>query len=395
MKNIFLVTASSLVGLLLGYIFFFTIYYINFENKIKNTITSQEKFVVINKYNKILNHIRPEYSKYSELIFSTISAFKDSDNILLQGDSWFMQINYPANDKAKSYKDVNIIHPTDNDLGSLKYIQEWSKSKNAGVINAGTGSYSPSLMSVQLEVLEKDFGIKPNILIAYIDQTDLGDENCRYKNNKIYKNNKLTKVNATKTLTKQAFDYTRMLKISEINLSSNSKITKVFKIVNYELEFEFTKFFKKNYIKVSNILTGGWSNRKIKKCNVGEILSYLGKANPNEINYFKSSLEEYLTRAKNKEYIKEIYLVSFPHLKNLKNIIEEEQNNYTNISDIIDEVLEKKNNEFDQKFVHINFSEIIKNNKNLFGYKDYIFDNIHLKQSQHKLFIKEIFSKVR
>ena len=47
----------------------------------------------------------------------------------MQGDSWFMQINYPANDQAKSYKDVNIINPTDNDLGSLKYIQEWSKSK--------------------------------------------------------------------------------------------------------------------------------------------------------------------------------------------------------------------------------------------------------------------------
>tara|TARA_Y100001970_G_scaffold159719_1_gene195428 strand:+ start:4683 stop:5864 length:1182 start_codon:yes stop_codon:yes gene_type:complete len=393
MKNIFLVTLSTLVGIFLGYICFFIFYYFNFENKVANTISSQEKFVVINKYNKILNHIRPEYSEYSELIFSTISEFKSGDNILMQGDSWFMQINYPANDQAKSYKDVNIIYPTDNDLGSLKYIQEWSKSKNIGVINAGTGSYSPSLMSVQLEVLEKDFGIKPNILIAYIDQTDLGDENCRYKDNKVFKNNELIKVDATETITKQAFDYTRMLKISEINLSSKPKIIKLFKIVNYELQFEFTKFFKKNYFKITNIIKGGWSNRKIKKCNIGEILSYLTKSDQNEINYFKSSLEEYLIRAKNKEYIKEIYLVSFPHLKNLKNIIGKEKNNYMNISDVIDEVLEK--NKFKQKFVHINFSEIIRNNKNLFGYKDYIFDNIHLKQRQHKLFIKEIFNQVR
>ena len=123
------------------------------------------------------------------------------------------------------------------------------KIKKIGVINAGTGSYSPSLMSVQLEVLEKDFGIKPNILIAYIDQTDLGDENCRYKDNKVFKNNELIKIDATETITKQAFDYTRMLKISEINLSSKPKIIKLFKIVNYELQFEFTKFFKKNYFK--------------------------------------------------------------------------------------------------------------------------------------------------
>ena len=281
MKNIFLVTASTLVGIFLGYICFFIFYYFNFENKVANTISSQEKFVVINKYNKILNHIRPEYSEYSELIFSTISEFKSGDNILMQGDSWFMQINYPANDQAKSYKDVNIINPTDNDLGSLKYIQEWSKSKKIGVINAGTGSYSPSLMSVQLEVLEKDFGIKPNILIAYIDQTDLGDENCRYKDNKVFKNNELIKIDATETITKQAFDYTRMLKISEINLSSKPKIIKLFKIVNYELQFEFTKFFKKNYFKITNIIKGGWSNRKIKKCNVGEILSYLTKSDQN------------------------------------------------------------------------------------------------------------------
>ena len=54
-------------------------------------------------------------------------------------------------------------------------------------------------------------------------------------------------------------------------------------------------------------------------------MSYLTKSDQNEINYFKSSLEEYLIRAKNKEYIKEIYLVSFPHLKNLKNIIGKEK----------------------------------------------------------------------
>ena len=63
-----------------------------------------------------------------------------------------------------------------------------------------------------------------------------------------------------------------------------------------------------------------------------------------------------------------------------------------NISDVIDH---SEKNKFKQKFVHINFSEIIRNNKNLFGYKDYIFDNIHLKQRQHKLFIKEIFNQVR
>ena len=40
-------------------------------------------------------------------------------------------------------------------------------------------------MNLQLDVLEQDFKIFPDVIIAYIDQTDIGDENCRYKNNKI------------------------------------------------------------------------------------------------------------------------------------------------------------------------------------------------------------------
>ena len=172
--------------------------------------------------------MRPEYSDYSHLMFSVINDYKNKNNILFQGDSWFEQINFPANDNAESYKDVNLKNPEIDDFKSLNYIRDWSKSKNFGAINAGTGSYSPSLMSIQLEVLEKDFKIMPDILVAYIDQTDLGDENCRYKLNKVYSDNKLIRVEATKSLTRQAFDYTKMLKLSEINLTSKPKFLKVF-----------------------------------------------------------------------------------------------------------------------------------------------------------------------
>ena len=50
-------------------------------------------------------------------------------------------------------------------------------------------------MQLQYEILEKDFNIKPNIVVAYIDQTNIGDELCRYKNNRVYdKNNTLVAV---------------------------------------------------------------------------------------------------------------------------------------------------------------------------------------------------------
>ena len=45
----------------------------------------------------------------------------------------------------------------------------FSEENNVGLINAGVGSYSPSLMNLQIDILEKDFNIYPNIILAYFD----------------------------------------------------------------------------------------------------------------------------------------------------------------------------------------------------------------------------------
>ena len=87
-----------------------------------------------------------------------------------------------------------LTSPVDDNFISVKLVQQFKSQKKVGFINAGTGSYSPSLMNLQLDVLEEDFKIFPNIVITYIDQTDIGDENCRYKNNKIYKNGTLESI---------------------------------------------------------------------------------------------------------------------------------------------------------------------------------------------------------
>ena len=51
-----------------------------------------------------------------------------------------------------------------------------------GLINSGITSFSPSAMTSQLDILQREFEIIPNIIIAIIDQTDIGDELYRYKN---------------------------------------------------------------------------------------------------------------------------------------------------------------------------------------------------------------------
>ena len=65
-------------------------------------------------------------------------------------------------------------------------LLNFAKKNNLGLINAGVTSFSPSLMQLQYEILEKDFNIKPNIVVAYFDQTDFGDELCRYKDKRTY-----------------------------------------------------------------------------------------------------------------------------------------------------------------------------------------------------------------
>ena len=146
-----------------------------------------------------------------------MSDFKNEKiNILLQGDSWSEQ--FLTNEKT--YKNA------------IKYIQTTTKDNNMGFINAGVTSYSPTLMRLQMDYLEKDFGIKPNIVVAYIDQTDLGDENCRYKDSRIIIKNKLAGIKEEK-YSGRPFDFTKNYELSEILLENKSKKSIAIKISNH------------------------------------------------------------------------------------------------------------------------------------------------------------------
>ena len=76
-------------------------------------------------------------------------------------------------------------------------------------------------MQVQYGILERDFNIKPNIVVAYFDQTDFGDELCRYKDKRVYdKNNTLVAVK-NKNYSRALFSFTKLNYISEIVLLNN------------------------------------------------------------------------------------------------------------------------------------------------------------------------------
>ena len=119
MKNKFLIICSVLIGLLIGYLIFYTFYFINFNHLNKISFSSKERLEIVKKYYNILNHVRPEYIKTNELIFSEINTFQNKKKILFQGDSWFEQINYPLNDDAKNHHDIHNFTLSDGDYKSL------------------------------------------------------------------------------------------------------------------------------------------------------------------------------------------------------------------------------------------------------------------------------------
>ena len=382
MKNIHLVIASCLTSIILIYIVLFIYTFFNFDKDFKYTFKSSENLNFHQKYSKKLHHIRDEITlnllfkkpKVQDLLFTTINNIEDKDVIVLfQGDSWMEQLTSPVDD--------NFI--------SAKLVQQFKSEKKIGFINAGTGSYSPSLMNLQLDVLEEDFKIFPNIVITYIDQTDIGDENCRYKNNKIYKNGTLESIRPEAQLMyRDVFNYSEIYGLSEIYLKDNSKILKTFQLINFKFKYNLKKNGIRFYRKyISNLES---DKEKLKKCYGSAIQKYLINPNDSDIKYFEDSIAEYIKKIERKKHIKKLIFVTAPHKKNFYKNSDEKSYYKLNVSDVVNNVI--KNN---KNIIHINFSKILLNDKNFDHKNIWHVDNMHLNSNFHgKLFIKKILDEL-
>ena len=179
MKNRHLVILSSLLAATIIYIVLFIHTFFNLHYEFAYNFKSFENLNFHEKYSKKMHHIREELvldmlwkkPKVEDLMFTTINELEDKEVIvLIQGDSWMEQLTMTSEPKNKS----------------VELVQKFRSKKKVGFVNGGTGSYAPSVMSLQLDVLEEDFKILPNVVIAYVDQSDIGEENCRYKNHRFF-----------------------------------------------------------------------------------------------------------------------------------------------------------------------------------------------------------------
>ena len=376
-KNLFLIFFSIIITLFIIYILIFikTSFEKNYQSEY--LFKSERSLNFHRKYSEILNHLRNSNQNWDSnkdernFLYSVINDFSETNkNILFQGDSWIEQINLEKE--------------------SLKSITDYSKKNNFGIINGGITSFSPTLMKLQFEILKRDFNINPNIIIAYIDQTDIGDEICRYKDKRYYNSeNQLIGVKREK-FSRSIYDYSRIYRLSEINLSKKNKFVKNVLFTNFFIEFKI----KRAVVKVKNILSSGFKNKEEKRCYFGEIQKYLkNEIKISDKKYFQNQLNDYLKTLLDDLNIEKILIVTFPHRNNFYDKDNEEFYK-TNVADIINEKLKEINN---SKITHINFHKLLTDNSK-FNFEIYRQGDpaSHLNEAPHnEIFISEILNNIK
>ena len=257
----------------------------------------------------------------NSFIYNIFNDFNDvnNENILIQGDSEAALLN------------IKKIH---------SYLKNYARENKLGLLNSAVGSYSISPMTVQLDILEKELNIKPSIIIAIIDQTDIGDELYKYKDT----NNKFA-LNLLES--DRIFQLKSIEKLKTFNLSS-------YKLLQYTLDYYI---YKKKRNNISNI---GFIKSIFDKVNsaifdVPEVLYPLKRGiSINEKNLFSKRLKNYIDQAFENKNLKKIFFVTHPDKYHLKNEF------VTNVSTIVDQIIIESR--FKKNLNHINFS---KNNKDI------------------------------
>ncbi len=367
-KNILTLLASVSLTLFFLYSFFFIKIYNEKLENVPYLFKSLSTLEFHEKYSKKLHHLRDTNGRWDfsdsveNYLFTTINKFSDNKkNVLFQGDSWIEGIHLEKE--------------------SLKLVSDFATNKNYGVINAGVTSFSPTLMKIQYEILEKDFSIKPNIIVAYIDQTDIGDELCRYSGNRVFDNNQNIIAVKSESFTRATYDYTRINNISRIILSNDSKFIQTIKLANFFIIYQPKRLINK----IISIKKYGWKNRNISKCLFDQIQKYLIDPKTDEVSYFEKRINEYLDFLIGKDYIGKIIVVTFPH----KNHIFNKKYSY-DVSDSVEKISANK-----LKVYHLNFSKLISTG-NIEIENDLYLENdpgSHLRSQHHKdIFIKNILN---
>ena len=85
--------------------------------------------------------------------------------------------------------------------------------------------------------------------------------------------------------------------------------------MNFRIKYNYIKFRNKNVEKFKRILKDGYKGRKLTKCFVPRIQSYLANSTDDEIKYFKRTVTEYINYIDEDDNIEKLFFITFPHKK--------------------------------------------------------------------------------
>ncbi len=251
-----------------------------------NLINSDKrrKFIdFINDHIKTLNHLKTHNNLNIEdpekLIYSKLGDGERT--VLIQGDSW-----------------AEVL---ETNKESRRIIIQNSKDNNLQFVLGGTSSYSPSLMSAQLNILRDNFNIEPEIVVAIIDQTDLGDELCRYRRLRYQENGKVFVKPAEKGTADYYNLYSGFAKYEILSM----RLPATIRLIKYEM------YNKKMYKNMERLKV---------RCDYDNILGILKKdLSRKDKKYWDVVFDEYLSNIFSKSTVKKLIIVTHPHFYHFTN----------------------------------------------------------------------------
>ncbi len=327
-----------LIALLSMIIIFFLIQEVSFKYLSKH-FADEKSYNLIKKYINETNHVRShvDYSYCNEnnkpqcLLFNKITITESKKTIYINGDSWA--------------EGLRIVDLQEN------IFSKFASKNNIDIIFAGITSYSFSPMLSQLRILNRDWGINPDIIISIFDQTDIGDELCRYKDHRVTNTSgDIIVKKFDKNNLDEVYNYSHFLDRHKIFYSNDSKFIKMIKILKQQI--------KKNKIIPSK-----------PKCSFDVIQEYLTKPLLTEDKkYLEDMINKYFEKVFQYHTVDKLLIVTHPHKQHLQGVYK------LDIGDIIERVA--KDSHYKEKITLINFTK-----KNLLNLNDFKVDDpaSHLK----------------
>lgn len=255
---------------------------------------------------QFLIHLSPDIkASTTDYMFTRIG--KSGKTVLIQGDSWAEQFI--------------------TSLGAYATLDNFAIANDINFVVGGTASYAPSPMAVQYRLLRQDFNVDPSIVIGIIDQTDIGDELCRYRS-------QISKDEAGETIVRP-YSSTDLMPYS---------IRNYFDLIDI-LDEDGGALVRLLKYKLKKLQIGGPSG-----CSQKTILAPLaGNLTPSDRAYFEERLAEYIAsifRQPNK--VEKLILVTHFHRGHLTG-------EYSlNVSELIQEAISKSSHQ--DKISQLDFS---------------------------------------